>query len=257
MGMSRLRLEDRVAIVTGAASGFGESISEHYAEEGAKVVVADLNLEAARKVATRLEGQGHAALAVEVDVADAAAMEGMVQAAREHFGRIDVMVNNAGMSHPNQPMLEVDEAFFDRLYQVNVKSVYLSAKYCVPVFREQGAGCFINIGSTAAVRPRPGLSWYNGSKGAVTLLTKSLAVELAPDGIRANSINPAIAETPLLTTFMGKDDTLENRYPFLATIPMGRLCTPRDVANAAVFLADPASEFITGVCLEVDGGRCI
>jgi 3-oxoacyl-[acyl-carrier protein] reductase len=167
------------------------------------------------------------------------------------------MVNNAGMSHANQSMLQVTEAEFDRLYQVNVKSIYLSAIHCVPVFRKQGGGCFINIGSTAAVRPRPGLSWYNGTKGAVSLLTKSLAVELAPDKIRANSINPAIADTPLLTTFMGGPDTPENRARFLASIPLGRLCKPSDVANAALFLADPASEFITGVCLEVDGGRCI
>ncbi len=184
-------------------------------------------------------------------------MEAMVESTIQAFGQVDIMINNAGMSHQNQPMLDVSEEFFDRLYQVNVKSIYLSAKYCVPVFRKQGNGCFINIGSTAAVRPRPGLSWYNGSKGAVTSLTKSLAVELAPENIRANAINPAIADTPLLTTFMGAPDTEENRKRFLATIPMGRLCQSTDVANAALFFADPASEFITGVCMEVDGGRCI
>ncbi len=251
------RLEGLVAIVTGAASGFGECISQQFAEHGAKLMVADLDLEKAQSVATALETTGHEAMACKVDVANSAAMGAMVESALNRFGRIDVMVNNAGMSHENRPMLEVDEAFFDRLYEVNVKSIYLSAQHCVPVFRRQGSGCFINIGSTAAVRPRPGLSWYNGSKGAVTLLTKSLAVELAPDKIRSNSINPAIADTPLLTTFMGSEDTPENRQKFLSTIPLGRLCEPKDVANAAVFLADPASEFITGVSLDVDGGRCI
>lgn len=251
------RLSDLVAIVTGGASGFGEAIGRHYTQNGAKVLVADLDEAKATSVADALNASGGDAAACQVDVANNDAMAAMVAIARERFGRIDVMVNNAGMSHPNRPMLEVDEDFFDRLYAVNVKSIYLSAKHCVPVFREQKSGCFINIGSTAAVRPRPGLSWYNGSKGAVTLLTKSLAVELAPDGIRANSINPAIADTPLLTTFMGNEDTEENRKPFLATIPMGRLCSPADVANAAVFFADPASEFVTGVCMEVDGGRCI
>ncbi len=255
--MSDLRLKGLVAVVTGAASGFGECISQEYAKRGAKVVVADLDLAKATTVANALVAKGHEALACEVDVASSDAMKALVAAAVAKFGRIDVWVNNAGMSHANRPMLEIDEAFFDRLYQVNVKSIYLSAIHCVPVFRQQGSGCFINIGSTAAVRPRPGLSWYNGSKGAVTLLTKSFAVELAPDKIRANSINPAIADTPLLTTFMGKDDTPENRKQFLASIPLGRLCQPRDVANAAVFFADPASDYVTGVCMEVDGGRCI
>jgi 3-oxoacyl-[acyl-carrier protein] reductase len=220
-------------------------------------MVADLDETKAAKVAEAVTAAAGEAASCRVDVAKSDDMAAMVAATLERFGRIDVMVNNAGMSHLNRPLLEVDEAFFDRLYAVNVKSIYLSAQHCVPVFRAQGSGCFINIGSTAAVRPRPGLSWYNGSKGAVTLLTKSLAVELAPDGIRANSINPAIADTPLLTTFMGNEDTEENRKPFLATIPLGRLCTPADVANAAVFFADPASNFITGVCMEVDGGRCI
>lgn len=255
--MSHQRLENLVAVVTGAASGFGEAISRSYAQLGAKVVVADLDLAKAEQVAASIKAEGGEAIASRVDVAKSADFEAMVQQAVSAYGRIDIMVNNAGMSHANRPMLEIDEEFFDRLYAVNVKSIYLSAKHCVPVFRKQGGGCFINIGSTAAVRPRPGLSWYNGSKGAVTLITKSLAVELAPDGIRANAINPAIADTPLLSTFMGKEDTPENRKQFLASIPLGRLCQPADVANAAVFFADPASEFVTGVCMEVDGGRCI
>ncbi len=225
--------------------------------EGARIVVADLNLEAATRVASALSASGHDAIACRVDVAHSADMAALVKTALDRFERIDVMINNAGMSHPNGPMLDVTEEFFDRLCAVNVKSIYLSAVHLVPVFRRQQSGSFINIGSTAAVRPRPGFTWYNGSKGAVLLLTKSMAVELAPDKIRVNAINPAIAETPLLTTFMGRSDTPENRKSFLNIIPLGRLCQPADVANAAVFLSDPASNFVTGVCLEVDGGRCI
>lgn len=228
-----------------------------FAREGARIVVGDLNVEAGDRVCAALVAAGHEAIACRVDVSQSDDMRALVAAALARFGQIDIMVNNAGMSHANRPMLEVDEAFFDRLFAVNVKSLYLSAVHCVPVFRRQRRGCFINIGSTAAVRPRPGLTWYNGSKGAVTLITKSMAVELAPDNIRVNAINPALAETPLLSTFMGVADTAENRARFLASIPLGRLCQPSDVAQAAVFLADPASNFVTGVCLEVDGGRCI
>lgn len=251
------RLKGLVAIVTGGGSGFGECISRTYVDQGAKVMVADLDADKAAQVAASLRKDGGEAESCRVDVAVSANMKALVEATLARFGRIDIMVNNAGMSHANRPMLEVTEEFFDRLYQVNVKSIYLSAMHCVPVFRRQGGGCFINIGSTAAVRPRPGLCWYNGSKGAVLLITKSMAVELAPDKIRANAINPAIADTPLLTTFMGATDTPENRARFLASIPLGRLCQSTDVANAAVFLADPASNFITGLCMEVDGGRCV
>jgi 3-oxoacyl-[acyl-carrier protein] reductase len=252
-----MRLSHLVAIVTGGGSGFGEAICQSYAAEGAKVVVADLNLAKAEAVAADLRARGHEAIAQPVDVAKNQDMQQLVAATLQRFGRLDVMVNNAGISHANQPMLNVTEEAFDRLFQVNVKSLYLSAQHCVPVFRRQRSGCFINIGSTAAVRPRPGLAWYNGSKGAVTMITKSMAVELAPDNIRANSINPAIADTPLLTTFMGGADTADNRAKFVASIPLGRLGRATDVANAAVFLAEPSSHFITGVCLEVDGGRCI
>jgi 3-oxoacyl-[acyl-carrier protein] reductase len=252
-----MRLKNLVTIITGGASGFGEAICRAYGAEGAKVVVADLDRAKGGVVAADLRTRGYEAIFQPVDVSKNQEMEQLVQKALEQFGRIDVMVNNAGISHANQPMLDVSEAAFDRLFQVNVKSLYLAAQHCVPVFRRQRSGCFINIGSTAAVRPRPGLTWYNGSKGAVSLITKSMAVELAPDNIRANSINPAIAETPLLTTFMGGADTPELRAKFTASIPLGRLGRATDVANAAVFLADPASEFVTGVCLEVDGGRCI
>jgi len=252
-----MRLLNLVTIVTGGASGFGETICQFYAANGARVVVADLNVEKGEEVAAALRSQGHEALFCSVDVAKNDEMERLIKTTVKAYGRIDVMVNNAGISHVNQPMLNVTEAMFDRIFQVNVKSIYLSAIHCVPVFRQQRSGCFINIGSTAAVRPRPGLAWYNGSKGAVVLITKSMAVELAPDNIRANAINPAIADTPLLTTFMGGADTPENRAKFTASIPLGRLGRSTDVANAAVFFADPASEFVTGVCMEVDGGRCI
>lgn len=245
------------AIITGGASGFGASIALAYAREGADIVVADLDEARAGETLGALRDAGAQAEFVRTDVSRSADMKALVERTLARFGRIDIMVNNAGMSHRNQPMLEVTEEFFDRLYAVNVKSIYLSAVNCVPVFRRQGSGCFINIGSTAAVRPRPGLCWYNGSKGAVTLLTKSMAVELAADKIRVNSINPSLGETPLLATFLGGPDTPETRNRFLASIPLGRFCRPEDIANAALFLADPASDFVTGVCLEVDGGRCI
>lgn len=252
-----MRLPNLVAIITGGASGFGACIAETYAAEGARIVIADINAELGEKTAASLRLAGRDAIFCLTNVTKTADMARLVQLTLERYGRLDVMVNNAGISHANQPMLNVSEEEFDRLYQVNVKSIYLSAVHCVPVFRRQRAGSFINIGSTAAIRPRPGLTWYNGSKGAVLLLTKSMAVELAPDGIRVNAINPAIAETPLLTTFMGGADTPETRAKFTASIPLGRLGRSSDVANAAVFFADPASEFVTGVCMEVDGGRCI
>jgi 3-oxoacyl-[acyl-carrier protein] reductase len=252
-----MRLSNQVAIITGGASGFGACIAETYVAQGAKVVIADTNVELGEKVVATLRSAGHDAHFCQADVTKSADIGRLVQETLNRHSRLDVMVNNAGISHANQPMLNVSEETFDRIFQVNVKSIYHSAIHCVPVFRRQHRGCFINIGSTAAVRPRPGLTWYNGSKGAVLLLTKSMAVELAPDGIRVNAINPAIAETPLLTTFMGAIDTEENRARFTASIPLGRLGRSTDVANAAVFLADPASEFVTGVCLEVDGGRCV
>jgi 3-oxoacyl-[acyl-carrier protein] reductase len=252
-----MRLNQKVAIVTGGASGFGEVICRQFAAQGARVVVADINVALGEKTAADLTAAGHAAVFQPTDVTRTGDMAALVAATLARFGRLDIMVNNAGISHANQPMLNIGEAEFDRIYAVNVKSLYLSAIHCVPVFRRQKSGCFINIGSTAAVRPRPGLTWYNGSKGAVVLITKSMAVELAPEGIRANAINPAIADTPLLTTFMGADDTAANRARFTASIPLGRLGRASDVAHAAVFLAEPSSEFITGVCLEVDGGRCI
>jgi 3-oxoacyl-[acyl-carrier protein] reductase len=248
------KLDGKVAIVTGAASGFGRGIAVLFALEGAKVVVADINGGGALEVAS---GLGEAAVSVQCDVSLKKDVDAMVRAAVETFGGVDIMVNNAGVTHKNQPMLDVDEAGFDRIYAVNVKSVYLSTMAVVPHMEKRGGGVIINTASTAGVRPRPGLTWYNGSKGAVITLTKSMAVELAPKNIRVNAINPVMGETGMLTQFMGMPDTPENRAKFLATIPLGRMSRPHDIANAALFLADPASAFITGIAMEVDGGRCV
>lgn len=249
-----MRLQGKVAIVTGAASGFGAEIARLFAAEGAKVLVADIDEEGASRVAGEI---GNAATPCRVDVSVAADMERMAKTAIDAFGGFDIVVNNAGISHRNQPMLEVDEATFDRVYAVNVKSIYLAARSCVPELRRRGGGAIINIGSTAGLRPRPGLTWYNGTKGAVHVITKSMAVELAPDKIRVNAVCPVIGETALLETFMGVPDTPENRAKFVATIPMGRMSRPSDIAAATLYLALPESEFLTGVLLPVDGGRSI
>ncbi len=249
-----MKLEGKVAIVTGAASGFGRAIAERFVLEGARVVLADINAAGVREVAA---GLGNSAVGVHCDVSQKLDVDAMVRAATEAFGGLDILVNNAGTTHKNRPALEVGEAEFDRIYAVNVKSIYLSTIAAVPQMDKRGAGVIINVASTAGVRPRPGLTWYNGSKGAVITLTKSLAVELAPRNIRVNAINPVMGETGLLTQFMGMPDTPENRAKFMATIPLGRLSRPHDIANAALFLAEPAASFITGVALEVDGGRCV
>jgi 3-oxoacyl-[acyl-carrier protein] reductase len=256
-----MRLQDKVAIVTGAASGFGAGIARRFAAEGAKVVLADLNDSAGEAVRAEIAAtagvSGATAAYVHADVTDPAQVKAMIGAAVENFGRLDILINNAGTSHLRQPMIEVTEADFDRTFAVNVKSIYLAAIEVVPLFRAQGSGCIVNISSTAAISPRAGLTWYNGSKGAVNTITKSMAVELAPDKIRVNAICPVAGDTPLLATFMGKPDTPEARAPFLATIPLGRLSTPADVAAAALYLASDEASMLTGVLLEVDGGRCI
>ncbi|MDJ0895557.1 MAG: glucose 1-dehydrogenase [Alphaproteobacteria bacterium] len=249
-----MRLKDQIAIVTGAASGFGRGIAEAYVAEGAKVLVADIDENGAQQVARDL---GNRASSVLADVTGAGAVQRMVETCLEAFGGLDILVNNAGTSHPNRPMLEVDEAEFDRVFAVNVKSIFHGAHAAVPVLRARGGGSIINVASTAGIRPRPGLTWYNGSKGAAITLTKSMAAELAAHNIRVNAICPVIGATGLLETFMGAPDTPETRARFIATIPMGRMSEPRDIANAAVFLADPSSNFLTGVAMEVDGGRCV
>jgi 3-oxoacyl-[acyl-carrier protein] reductase len=249
-----MRLAGKVAIVTGAGSGFGRGIVEAFAEEGAKVVVADLNARSAADVAS---GIGSRALPVTADVTKKADVEAMICSTVTAFGGVDILVNNAGTTHKNQSLMTVSEEDFDRIYAVNVKSIYLTTLAVVPELEKRGGGSIINTASTAGIRPRPGLTWYNGSKGAVIALTKSMAVELAPRNIRVNAINPVIGETGLLEEFMGVPDTAENRAKFIAGIPLGRMSKPTDIANAAVFLADPSSAFITGVAIEVDGGRCI
>ena len=248
-----MRLKDKVAVVTGAASGFGRGIAERFAAEGASVVVADRDGEGASNVARAI---GKNALAIGVDVSDAQDVDRMVEAAIGVNGRLDVLVNNAGTTHVNKPMLDVTEEEFDRIFAVNMKAIYLAALRVVPVLAEQGGGSIITTASTAALRPRPGLTWYNASKGWAVTATKSMAVELAPMNIRVNCLCPVAGETGMLAQFMGKD-TPELRDKFRASIPLGRLSTPEDMASAALWLASDEAAFITGVALEVDGGRCI
>lgn len=249
-----MRLEDKKIIVTGGGSGFGAAMCRRFAAEGARVLVADIDEGAAQAVA---EAIGPAAVACRADVADGAEYQAMVDRAVEVFGDLDAVVNNAGCTHRNMPLLDVDEATFDRVYAVNVKSLYHSMRAVVPVFRRRGGGAVLNIGSTAGIRPRPGLTWYNGSKAAVNLMTGSLALELAPDKIRVNAICPVIGATGMLEAFMGVPDTPENRARFIATIPLGRMSEPEDIAAAAVYLLSDEARFVTGVCLPVDGGRTV
>jgi 3-oxoacyl-[acyl-carrier protein] reductase len=251
------KLQDRVAVITGAGGGFGEGMALHFARLGARVVVADWRGDAAEAVAAAIVAEGGQALAVTVDVTSDAEVRAMVEATQARFGRLDILVNNAGTTHRNQPMLDVDEATFDRLYATNVKSLYLTTRHAVPVMRAQGGGVIVNIASTAAERPRPGLVWYSGTKGAVVTLTKGMAVELAPDRIRVNAINPVMGETGLFADFLPGENTEATRARILATIPLGRFSRPLDIAHAAAFLASDEASMITGVALEVDGGRCI
>lgn len=257
MESNALRLAGKVAIVTGAGSGFGEGIARRFAEEGAKVVVNDIVEASANRVAREISAAGGVAVAIVGDVSRDADVGRLVESALKTYGRLDIVVNNAGTTHRNRPMLEVGEDEYDRIYAVNVKALFLTAKHAVPHFRKAGGGCFITIASTAGVRPRPGLTWYNGSKGAAIVTSRSMAAELGPDKIRVNVINPVIGETGLLEMFMGMPDTPENRKKFIATIPMGRMSKPLDIANAALYLASDEAAFITGACLEVDGGRCV
>jgi 3-oxoacyl-[acyl-carrier protein] reductase len=249
-----MRLAGKIAIVTGGGSGFGEGICTRFAQEGAKVVIADVNADGGERVAKTIGGQ---AMFVRTDVTRDRDWAALVKTTVDTHGRLDIVVNNAGVTHRNQPILDVTEADFDRVYAVNVKSLFWSAKHCVPVLRKRGGGVFITVGSTAAVRPRPGLSWYNGSKAAAVIISRTMAVELAPDRIRVGIVNPVIGETGLLSEFMGVPDTPENRAKFVASIPLGRMSRPLDVANACLYLASDEAEFITGACIEVDGGRCV
>ncbi|MHB0953458.1 MAG: SDR family oxidoreductase [Allorhizobium sp.] len=254
MTVERGRLAGKIAIVTGAGGGFGEGIAKLFAAEGAKVGVLDLRGDAAERVAGEI---GPDALALTADVTSRSQMEVAVQKVVDTFGTPNVFVNNAGWTHRNKPMLDVTEEEFDRVYAINVKSIYHIANIIVPLMRGIGGGSIVNIGSVAGIRPRPGLTWYNSTKGAVNILSQSMAVELAPDKIRVNAICPVMGETGLLEAFMGVPDTPENRARFVATIPLGRMSRPDDIARATLYLASDDAEFITGVLLPVDGGRTV
>jgi 3-oxoacyl-[acyl-carrier protein] reductase len=248
-----MRLKDKVAIVTGGGSGFGAGIVRKFAAEGAQVIVADRDLDAALRVAAAVGGH---ARALRVDVSVSADVRTMMEAAEAHFGRLDILVNNAGVGHRPQPLEALPEDEFDRIAAVNMKAIYLAMREVVPRFKAQQSGVILNMASTAGVSPRPRLAWYNASKGWVITATRACAVELAPFGIRVNALNPVAGETPMLETFVG-EDTPEIRARFLATIPIGRFSTPEDLGNAACFLCSDEASMITGVCMEVDGGRCI
>ena len=248
-----MKLHNKIAIVTGAASGFGEATARLFAENGARVVIADLNLEKAEAVAASIGADR--AIAVRTDVSSRPDIDALLVRTVETFGVPNIIVNNAGFTHKNRPLLEVDEATFDRVFNVNVKSLYHMTQAAAPMLRDNGGGVMLNVGSVAGIRPRPGLTWYNGSKGAANMLSKSLAVELAPWKIRVNAICPVMGVTGMLEDFMGMPDTPENRAKFLASIPLGRFCEASDVAEAALYLA--GADFITGVELPVDGGRTI
>ena len=246
-----MRLKNKIAIVTGGGSGFGAGIVKKFIQEGAKVVVADLNLENAKKVAMDTGG-----FAVEVDVSNSLSFKDMVDKTLEKFGKIEIMVNNAGITHLPNSMENISEAEFDKIFAVNSKSVFFSAKYLVPKMTSIGGGNILNVASTAGISPRPNLSWYNATKGWMISATKAMAIELASKKIRVNALAPVAGETPLLKSFMG-GDTPEKREKFLSTIPIGRFSTPNDMGNAACFLCSEEASMITGVVLQVDGGRCI
>ena len=246
-----MRLGGKTAIVTGGASGFGAGIVEKFVAEGARVMIADINEEGAQAMAEEVGG-----LAQHVDVSDGASVRAMIGAAQAAWGQVDILVNNAGITHLPAPLDTISEEDFDRVFAVNCKSVYLAARHLVPAMKSRGEGAILNVASTAGVSPRPNLNWYNASKGWMITATKTMAVELAPFGIRVNALNPVAGETPLLKSFLG-EDTPEMRARFLSTIPIGRFSTPEDMGNAACYLCSDEASMITGVCMEVDGGRCI
>ena len=253
-----MRLKDKVTIVTGAGSGFGEGIARRFAQEGAKLIVNDINKQGGERVSREIRDAGGSAEFVQADVTRDADWSKLIQAADKAFGGLDVVVNNAGWTHRRKAYLEVTEEEFDKVYAVNVKSVYLSARHALPAFRKRGGGCLVNIASTAGLRPRPGLTVYNSSKGAVILMSKSMAGEFGPDKVRVNCVNPVFSpDTALSADFAGGTVTPETKAAFLATIPLGRFSTPLDVANACLYLASDEAAMISGTCIEVDGARCV
>lgn len=253
-----MRVNNKSIIVTGSGGGIGEGIAKRLAAEGALLIVNDINIALGEQVVENIVKAGGKAIFFAADVTQTADVKALVAAAVDHYGRLDVMINNAGWTHRNQPALDVSEDDFDKCYAINVKSIYLATIHATPVFRAQGGGSFINIASTAGVRPRPGLTWYNGSKGAVITTSKSLAAELGPDNIRVNCINPVFnPDTGLSAEFAGGPLDEERKAKFRASIPLGRFSTALDVANAALYLASDEADFISGVCIEVDGARCV
>lgn len=252
-----MRVKGKAIIVTGSGGGIGEGIAKRLAQEGGHVIVNDIHREAGERVVAQIELAGGEATFVPGDVTRSADVKALVDAAVKQYGKLDVMVNNAGWTHRNRPALEVSEEEFDRVYAVNMKSIYFATIHAVPAFRANKGGSFINIASTAGIRPRPGLTWYNGSKGAVITTSKSLAAEFGPENIRVNCINPVFnPDTGLSAEFAGGPLDEARRAKFLATIPLGRFSTALDVANAALYLASDEAAFISGVCIEVDGARC-
>ncbi|MDM0085375.1 SDR family oxidoreductase [Variovorax sp. J31P179] len=249
--------DNKVAIVTGGASGFGAQIGRTLCQRGVAVLLADINVEGAQSVADELTSTGLRAMAMKCDVSKQADFQAAVDAAKREWGGLHIVVNNAGTTHRNQPALEVSEQDFDRVFRVNLKSVYWSVHAAMPGFVEQGSGCIVNVASATGHRPGPGLTWYSASKAAMLNMTKGLALEFARHGVRVNAVNPMIGETAMLADFMGMPDTPENRQRFLARIPLGRFTRPQDVASAVAFLASDEADYLTGVCLDVDGGRHI
>ncbi len=248
-----MRLRGKTAIVTGGASGFGAGIVRRFILEGARVLIADIDGDAASAAANEL---GESAFSLQVDVSSTDDVAMLTKSAMETMGGIDILVNNAGIGHKPEPLESLSDEDFDRIFEVNIKSIYRTAQQVVPIMKKQGSGAILNIGSTGGVSPRPNLTWYNASKGWVITATRSMAIELAGSGVRVNALNPVAGETPLLKTFMG-EDTPEVRAKFLASIPIGRFSTPEDMGAAASFLCSEEASMITGVALEVDGGRCI
>lgn len=249
------RLQGKVAIVTGASSGFGAAIARRFGEEGAKVVLADINVEAGQKIASE---NAENLVFQKLDVTSAADWKAVMDAAISKFGRLDILVNNAGTSYKNKPTLDVTEDEWERVFTVNVKSIYLSVREFMPRMIEQGQGAsMINVSSIGATRPRPGLVWYNSSKGAVTNATKGLAAEYGPHKIRVNSVAPLLSGTGLFEMFAGVPDTPENRAKFLSNVPLGRLTDPKDIANACLYLASDDGNFVNGTEIVVDGGKSV